>query len=123
MINLTGGALQGPDNSPVANGSITFQLNTDAHVVATGGIVPRSIPVTFQLDDNGDIVQPAQIYSNLELSPQEGGGNFLGTLYEVTVEDANGARLNARPYLWIFNQSANSTVSISDMTAYLVEGV
>src|SRR5580704_3232679 len=112
MITLTGGHIQNQGGAAVPNGSISFHLNLDATVLGVpGGLIPSSQVVTFQFDANGDLVQPAQIYSNAELSPQNGSG--LGTFYLVSIYDANGAPLNASPLFWQFPQAANSTVDIS----------
>ena len=125
MITLVNGNVQSPSGILIPNGSISFQLNTDATVIAAPyGFVSGSEIVVFQFNAASQI-QPnapavaAQIYSNLELSPQNANG--LGTLYLVTLYDANGARVNQSPMLWQFQNPANSTVDISTMTAYLVE--
>src|SRR5579864_3171521 len=98
MITLINGFPQGPNSLIVPNGSIRFQLNIDATVIAApGGFVAATEIVTFQFDATGHI-QPnapaaaAQIYSNLELNPQNASG--LGTYYLVTFYDQNGARIN-----------------------------
>ena len=115
---MTNGYFQGPNGAPLVNGSIVFQLNLDASIIATPyGQVPASQILVFQLDANGNLVQPAQIYSNLELNPQNASG--LGTYYYVTIYDANGACMNAVPLVWQFVEAANSTVDISTMTPYL----
>ena len=82
-------------------------------------MVQSSVPIVFQFDANGELVQPAFIFSNLELSPQNSLG--LGTWYYVTFYDANGARLN-QPMSWQFPNAAGSVVDISAMTAYLATG-
>jgi hypothetical protein len=68
----------------------------------------------------GDLVQPAQLFSNAELNPQNING--LGTFYFVTFYDANGARINKNPMIWQFTEAANSTVDISQMTAIFASG-
>ena len=114
MITLTGGGFQNPSSIFVPYGSITFQLNVDATVIANpGGFVCAAIPVTFQLDASGNVISGAQLWSNLELEPQNSIG--LGTYYLVTVYDANGARLNAVPMWWQFIQPATTTVDISQI--------
>ena len=124
MITLENGAVQNAANLFVPNGSISFQLNTDATVVANPyGLVQSSIPVVFQFDENGDILPnspatEAQIWSNAELNPQNVIG--LGTYYRVTVYDQNGAPLSSMN--WQFTQAAGSTVNISEMTAYAAQG-
>jgi hypothetical protein len=118
MIFLINGFCQAPNGAPNVKGAITFQLNLDASILATPyGQVPASQILVFQLDANGNLVQPAQIYSNLELNPQNASG--LGTYYYVTIYDANGARMNEAPMVWQFVEAANSTVDISQMTPYL----
>jgi hypothetical protein len=126
MITIINGHIQGPSALAVPDGSISFQLNIDATVIAApGGLVPAALVVTFQLDANGNILPnspatSAQIYSNAELQPQNSTG--LGTFYYVTFYDANGARLNSRPMAWQFPEAANSTVDISGMTPLLTIG-
>ena len=112
-ITLENGRLQTPQALAVPNGSITFQLNVDATVIAAPyGFVSAETVVTFQLDANGDIIAPAKIYSNLELNPQNSVG--LGTYYLVTFYDQNNAALN-QPMWWQFTQAANSTVDIGEI--------
>jgi len=120
MITLTNGLPQGPNGLIVPNGSIKFQLNIDATVIAApGGFVAADIPVVFQFNAAGQI-QPnppaaaAQIYSNAELNPQNSIG--LGTYYLVTFYDQNGAQLNMSPMWWQFYEAAGSTVDISQIT-------
>jgi hypothetical protein len=117
-INLVNGHLQNPQALAVPNGSITFQLNADATVIAAPyGFVSAETVATFSLDANGNILPPsgaaaAQIYSNLELNPQNNIG--LGTYYLVTFYDQNNAALN-QPMWWQFTQAANSTVDIGEI--------
>lgn len=122
MITITTGRLQTEDGLSIPNGSVVFQLNMDATVIANpGGFVSGSTEVAFQFDANGLLVQPAQLWSNLELQPQQPGG-FLATYYLVTFYDANGARLNTRPMWWQFPLPVGSTVDISQMTPILTIG-
>ena len=94
----------------------------DATISANpGGFVSGANDVVFQFDVNGNLIQPAQIFSNAELQPQHPGG-FLATYYFVTFYDANGARKNIRPMWWQFPNAAGETVDISRMTAILTEG-
>jgi hypothetical protein len=126
MITLINGKVQNASNIFVPNGSIKFQLNVDATVLASPfGFVCADIPITFQLDANGDILPnapaaAAQIYSNAELNPQNSIG--LGTYYLVTIYDQNGARLNAVPMWWQFPEAAGSTVDISQMVPFSTIG-
>lgn len=114
MITLTNGHIQNASSIFVPNGSIVFQLNVDATVLAApGGFVCAEIPIVFQLDANGNLIQPAQLYSNEELNPQNSSG--LGTYYLVTVYTQAGARLNAVPMWWQFQEAAGATVDISTM--------
>jgi len=116
MINLINGLPQSPGGLIVPNGSISFSLNVDPTVVASpGGFVCADIPVVFQFDGNGALVQPAKLWSNEELNPQL-SSTLLGTYYLVTFYDQNGARLNVSPMWWQFYESINSTVDISQMT-------
>ena len=117
MITLVSGNIQNPSGLAQPNGSIGFQLNIDATIIAAPyGIIPAELEVVFQFDATGNLIQPCQIYSNLELNPQNSIG--LGTLYLVTFYDQNGARLNKSPMLWQFPSVAGSTVNISQMTAF-----
>lgn len=126
MITLINGFPQNPSALIVPNGSIRFELNVDATVVAApGGFVCADQPIVFQFDSTGHI-QPnspataAQIYSNAELNPQNGVG--LGTYYLVTFYDANGAQLNKVPMWWQFTEASGATVDISQMTPFLQVG-
>ena len=116
---MTNGYPQGPNGLIVPSGSISFQLNTDATVIANpGGFVSAAVIATFQFNAAGQIQPPAgsayaQIYSNLELNPQNSEG--LGTYYLVTFYDANGARINAAPMWWQFVQPATTVVDISQV--------
>lgn len=126
MITLINGNVQNPSSLAVPNGSISFQLNIDATVIAAPfGIIPGEQVITFQFNVNGDILPnapaaAAQIYSNLELNPQNEVG--LGTYYLVTFYDANGARINSAPMWWQFTQAANSTVDIGQVTPFATVG-
>jgi hypothetical protein len=121
-ITLTNGHVQTPGAIAIPNGCIVFQLNLDATVVAGPfGIVPASEKVTFQFDSNGDLVQPAVLYSNAELNPQL-SSTLLGTYYLVTLYDANGAKLNSPPMWWQFTQPAGDTVDISEITPFQTVG-
>lgn len=103
------------------NGSISFQLNADATVIASPfGFVAADIPVVFQFDDAGALIQPAKLYSNGELNPQNYLG--LGTYYLVTFYDQNGARLNFVPMWWQFPEASGATVDISAMTPFATVG-
>ena len=120
-ITLINGNVQGPDALAVPNGCATFQLNTDATVIASPfGFVAADKIVTFQFDSTGNLVPPAKIYSNAELEPQNSIG--LGTYYLVTFYDANGARINKSPMWWQFTQAANATVDISEVTPFATVG-
>ena len=126
MIVLTQGNIQSASGIAVPHGSITLQLNVDATIVASPyGLAVAAPIVTFQFDENGDILpnapaSEAQIYSNAELNPQNSQG--VGTYYLVTIYDANGARLNSSPMFWQFPQAAGSTVDISEMFAVSTVG-
>jgi hypothetical protein len=114
MITLTNGFPQGPGGLVVPNGSISLRLNADAPVIAAPyGIVAANIPLVFQFDSTGALVQPAKIWSNAEISPA------LGTHYLVTFYDQNGARLN-QPLGWQFSQAANATVDIGTMVPFAI---
>lgn len=126
MITLVNGNPQNLSGLIVPNGSITFQLNTDATVIASPfGLVAAGLEVVFQFNEIGEI-QPnppavaAQIYSNAELNPRNAVG--LATYYLVTFYNANGERINKSPMWWQFPNAANTTVDISTMTAYFTEG-
>lgn len=126
MITLINGHVQNQSGMAVPDGSISFQLNVDAIVLASPyGIIPAEQVVVFQFDVNGNILPNspavvAQIYSNAELNPQNTSG--LGTYYLVTFYDANGARINVRPIWWQFPQANGATVDISRITPFATTG-
>ena len=121
MITLINGFPQGPNGLIVPLGSIKMQLNADATIIAgPGGFVAADIPVVFQFDKNGALIQPAKIWSNEELDPQNALG--LGTYYLVTFYDQNGAILNNTPLWWIFPETIGATVDISQMVAISTVG-
>ncbi|MFI4941500.1 MAG: hypothetical protein ACHP7O_14315, partial [Burkholderiales bacterium] len=80
MITLTNGRIQNQAGIIVPDGSITFQLNTDATIIAAPyGIIPAEQVVSFQFDSSGNILPnagsaAAQIWSNKELQPQNING-------------------------------------------------
>ena len=120
MITLVNGKFQSASSLFVKNGSLVFTLNVDATVVAApGGFVSAEIPIIFQLDANGNLIQPAQIFSNVELNPQNSKG--IGTFYFVQAFDQNGARLS-QPMAWQFSQASGSTVDISAMVPFSTTG-
>ena len=99
------------------NGSVTFQLNVDATIIASpNGFIPANLEVCFQFDKNGNLVQPATLWSNEELNPQNQNG--LGTYYLVCFYDQNGARINKVPMWWQFTEANGATVDISAMTPF-----
>jgi hypothetical protein len=111
LINLH---LQNASSLFVSNGSIVLQLNVDSTVIASPfGFVSADIPIVFQLDANGDLIQPAKIYSNAELFPQL-SPTLLGTYYLVTFYTQAGARVS-QPMWWQFPESSGATVDISNM--------
>jgi hypothetical protein len=62
MINIVGGNFMTPDGVPIADGSINFELNINASIIAAPyGLIPGKAdsPVNFQLDANGDILPNA----------------------------------------------------------------
>lgn len=129
MITIINGHVQQTGNNAsgatagiaIPNGSIKFQLNVDATVIASpGGFVASDSPITFQFDQNGNLVQPCLLWSNAELNPQNSLG--LGTYYLVTLYDQNGAAINQVPMWWQFTESSGTQVDISTMTAYAVTG-
>jgi hypothetical protein len=122
IIQLINGFPQGPNALIVPNGSISFSLNVDATVVAAPyGFVCADIPVVFQFDATGALIQPAKLWSNAELNPQL-SSTLLGTYYLVTFYDQDGARLNKSPMWWQFPEAANATVDISGMVPYATVG-
>jgi hypothetical protein len=115
VITIINGSVQALSGVACPNGSVVFSLNMDAQVkAAPGGQVLASQATVFQFDSMGQLVQPAQLYSNVELNPQNATG--VATYYLVTFYDANGARINLRPMWWIFPNPSGSTVDISQMT-------
>ena len=116
MITLINGNIQGPNNLAVPNGSVVFQLNVDATVIASPfGFVAASVPVVFQFDATGNLIQPAKIWSNEELQPQL-SSTLLGTYYLTTFYDQNGAKINISPLWFQFPEIAGSTVDIGNIT-------
>src|SRR5579864_8085621 len=116
MITLIGGNLQGPNNLAVPFGSVVFQLNVDATVIAAPhGFVAAAVPVIFQFDSTGNLIQPAKLWSNEELQPQL-SPTLLGTYYLTTFYDQNGARINISPLWFQFPEIAGSTVDIGNVT-------
>ena len=121
MITIEGGNIQDAGGIGIPNGSITLQLNVDATIIADPfGFVVAAKPVTFQFDSTGNLVQPAQIWSNKELNPQNDVG--LGTYYRVTLYNANGARVNQTPMWWQFTEDDGDTVDISALTPFATVG-
>ena len=121
MITIEGGNIQDAGGIGIPNGSITLQLNVDATIIADPfGFVVAAKPVTFQFDSSGNLVQPAQIWSNQELNPQNDVG--LGTYYRVTLYNANGARMNQTPMWWQFTEDDGDTVDISSLTPFATVG-
>jgi hypothetical protein len=123
---LTNGHVQNCANGTVPNGSISFQLNVDATVIASPfGFVAANPPVVFQFDANGNILPPAgaaaaQIWSNEELNPQNSIG--LGTYYLVTFYDANGAQINKVPLWFQFTEANGATVDLGMMVPFSTVG-
>jgi hypothetical protein len=117
MISLINGHIQDVSGNPIVPyGSIELYLNGDAQLLASpyGQVLGGTTnSVTFYFDENCDLITPAQIWSNAELNPQNSEG--LGTWYIVNFYDENGARLNNAPMIWVFPNSAGSTVDISNM--------
>src|ERR1700730_7799098 len=98
MSTLTNGHIQGSNNLIVPNGTIELVLSQDAQIIAAPqGQVMGSIPIIFNFDLNGNLLANSRIWSNAELSP-------AGTAYLVNFFDANGARVNASPFIWSFAQ-------------------
>ena len=121
MITLEGGRIQDAGGIGIPNGSITLQLNVDATIIAAPfGFVAAAKSVTFQFDSTGNLVQPAKIWSNKELNPQNQIG--LGTYYLVTLYNANGARINQTPMWWQFTELNGETVDISALTPFATVG-
>ena len=87
MITLTGGMVETLNGSPV-NGSITFQLNCDATVLAVpGGFVAGNIPITFQLDGNVNILPKWWAISNLIWREQSSSSRI--TRFDFQREEKN----------------------------------
>jgi len=117
VIQLINGHVTTAAGLFVPFGSIVLTLNVDATVVnSPNGVVCASIPITFQLDANGDLVPPARLFSNYELNPQNSLG--LGTYYLVQVLDQQGTRVNKLPMCWQFTEAAGSVVDISQMIPF-----
>jgi len=121
MITLINGNIQNCGGLVVPNGSVSFQLNVDATIIVTPfGIVAGGIPINFQFDKNGDLVQPAQLWSNAELNPQNSIG--LGTYYLVSFYDANGAIINKVPMWFQFTEADGDTVDLGQVTPFATVG-
>lgn len=104
MITLTGGGVQNLAGTTIASGSITLVLQQDCRVIANPAQVVSAIPKTFRFDVTGNLSGTDQIWSNAELTP--------ACSYIANVYDSNGARINANPMIWTFNQVAGSSVDI-----------
>ena len=106
MITLTGGHVQGPNNVPVPNGTLELILSQDAQVLNFPfGQVMASVPIVFKFDANGNLLGTCQVWGALELTPS-------GTAYLANFYDANGARVNQNPFIWVLNGIAGSSVDI-----------
>jgi hypothetical protein len=116
VITLIGGNIQGPNNLAVPFGSVVFQLNVDATVIAAPhGFVAAAVPVVFQFDSTGNLIQPAKLWSNEELQPQL-SPTLLGTYYLVTFYTQAGAKINISPLWFQFPEISGSTVDIGNVT-------
>jgi hypothetical protein len=120
VITLTGGHFQCASGAPLANGSIVFQLNADARVVASPyGHVPAKLKLVLQLNALGALAANAQIWSNAELTPQL-SPTLLGTYYLVTLYDANNSPVSD-PMWWIFPNLIGAMVDIATMVAFIFD--
>jgi hypothetical protein len=119
MISLINGHIQTVNNLPIQPlGYMEMYLNMDASVLAAPyGLVLGGTKnaVRFYFDSNCDIITPAQIWSNIELNPQN--ITSVGTWYVVNFYDSNGTRLNNAPMNWVFTEIAGSSVDIGTMTS------
>lgn len=81
---IVGGAWQDNEGNPLANGYLTFRLNTDA-VSCNGGQAAAGRLVTVPLDANGNIVgsPTTAIWANGNLTP-------AGTTYSIIAYTAKG---------------------------------
>lgn len=117
MITLIGGNVQGGAGNPIVPlGSIELYLNADAQVIASpyGHVLGGTTnAVQFYFDDTANLIQPAEIWSNAELNPQNSNG--FGTWYVVNFYDKNGGRLNNSPMTWVFPNAPGTSVDISTM--------
>lgn len=119
MITLENGNIQGANGLPIVPfGYIELYLNGDATIIASphGQVLGGTTnAVRYYFDGNCNLIQPALIWSNQELNPQNDEG--LGTCYVVNFYDDNGTRLNNAPMIWVFPEVAGSTVDISTMVS------
>jgi hypothetical protein len=84
MKTLTGGNFKAPDGTPLASGSISFDLCVDAVTIAGGQVAPMT--VVYGLDSSGNIQAGATIFGNDELLP-------ANTYYIVNAYASTGARV------------------------------
>lgn len=115
MIFLTKGNTQTLGGLIVPGGSLQLVLQTDCTIIATPfGQVLSGIPKRFSFDSTGNLLGTCPIWSNAELSPSTG--------YLVNFYDADGARINANPFVWVFSQTIGQSVDIGTMVSTSTSG-
>ena len=72
------GQFVGPNNAPIANGTLLLQLSQDAFATSGAGQIASRLPVVISLDAEGNIPAGTQLFGNDELTP-------AGTYYTATV--------------------------------------
>ena len=79
MIPITGGNFQSAAGVPLADGKVTFRLNTDA--MSHDSLITAGRTITFPLDSNGNI--SGYIWPNDQMTPDN-------TVYFVRAFTAQG---------------------------------
>lgn len=98
---------QDPQGNCLASGVITFDLNTNAKVIAGGQVAPLHVSVT--LTSAGVIPGGTVLYGNDQLQP-------AGTYYNVRIYNSNGLLVSGSfPLIWVI--SGASPVDLSLITA------
>jgi hypothetical protein len=119
-IQITGGAFQDAEGNVLANGYLTFELNQDCEVAATGQIC-SGIVLNVPLDSSGNVSGTVLIWPNDQLSPTN--NYYTVTGYTAAGQLAWGPNvqqvLGASPFSlnnWIPNQVSNWSPSPNALT-------
>lgn len=115
MITLVGGNIQNAGGSPFANASLVLELNKNAFVAANPfGFVGPNIPVVLQFDNTGNLVQPAQIWSNAELLPS----TTISTVGSITTKVIQVPAFD--PTLWAAGSGPGTSYGCNGYNAFSV---